>query len=186
MNANQPKPHFDPYANTYNPRWRSHPNFLWRTNNQAPIQNTMSNSMCNNDQHRKSTLEETMNTFIEFTMDNHKRHDQRLDSLEASIKRVEVQVGQIVDQLQGNQKGKLPSQPKKAMAVTIHQESRESKENDNGVEESPADNITLHSKIKGDDTEEKEEILAATPSDTYQERESLSLPSLYKVANPYR
>ena len=27
MNANQLRPHFDPYAKTYNPRWRSHPNF---------------------------------------------------------------------------------------------------------------------------------------------------------------
>ena len=95
MNANKPRLHFDPYANTYNPGWRSHPNFSWRTNNQAPIQNTMPNLMSNNDQPRKSTLEETLNTFIEFSMDNHKRHDQRLDSLKASIKRVEVQVGQI-------------------------------------------------------------------------------------------
>ena len=75
MNVNQPRLHFDPYANTYNPIWRSHPNFSWRTNNQVPIQNIMPNSMSNNDQSRKSTLEETLNTSIEFSMDNHKRHD---------------------------------------------------------------------------------------------------------------
>ena len=28
MNANQPRPCFDPYASTCNPRWRSHPNFV--------------------------------------------------------------------------------------------------------------------------------------------------------------
>ena len=110
MNANQPRQRFDPYANTYNLRWRSHPNFSWR-NNQAPIENIVPNPLSNSDQPRKSTLEETLNTFIEFSLDNHKRHNQRLDSLEASMKKVEVQVGQIAEQLQGHQKGKLPSQP---------------------------------------------------------------------------
>ena len=98
MNASQPRLRFDPYANTYNPEWMSHPNFSWR-NNQAPIQNTMPKPMSNNDQPRKPTLEETLNTFIQFSMDNHKRHDKRLDSLEASMKIVEAQVGQIAKQL---------------------------------------------------------------------------------------
>ena len=57
----------------------------------------MSNNVEPFDQLRKSTLEETLNTFIEFSIDNHKRQDQRLDSLEAFMKRVEVQVGQIVE-----------------------------------------------------------------------------------------
>ena len=52
------------------------------------------------------------------------------------------------------------------MAITIHQESRESKKNDNGVEESPTNNMPFHSEIKGDDMEEKEEILVPAPSDT--------------------
>ena len=89
MNVSQPMPRFDPYTNTYNLGWRSHPNFSWR-NNQAPIQNTMPSPLSNNDQLRKSTLEETLNTFIQFNMDNHERHNKRLDSLEASMKRVEV------------------------------------------------------------------------------------------------
>ena len=52
----------------------------------------MSNLMNNNEQPRKPTLEETLNTFIQFSMDNHERHDKRLDSLEASMKRFEAQV----------------------------------------------------------------------------------------------
>ena len=72
------------------------------------------------------------------------------------------------------------------MAITIHQESQESKENDNGMEESLIDNMPLRSEIKGDDIEEKEEILASAPFDTDQEREPFSLPSLYKATNPYR
>ena len=112
MNANQLRQRFNPYSNTYNRGWRSHPNFSWR-NNQALIQNTMPNPMSNNvepsNQPRKPTLEETLNTFIQFSMDNHERQNKRLDSLEASMKRVEVQVGQIAEQLKEQQKGKLPS-----------------------------------------------------------------------------
>ena len=103
MNANQPRSCFDLYSNTYNPGWRSYPNFSRRNNTQAPMQNVKPNPMSNNarpfDQPKKSTLKETLNTFIEFSMDNHKRNNQRLDSLEASMKQVEVQVGQIAEQL---------------------------------------------------------------------------------------
>ena len=71
----------------------------------------MPNPMSNTEQPKKPTLEEILNMFIHFSMDNHERHDKRLDSLEASMKRVKAQVGQITEQLQGHQKGKLPSQP---------------------------------------------------------------------------
>ena len=183
MNTNQPRPRFNPYANTYNLGWRSHPNFLWR-NNQAPIQNAIPNPMCNNDQSRKSTLEEILNTFILFSMDNHERHNKRLDSLEISMKRVKTQVGQIAVQLQGHQKGKLPSQLEQAMAITVH---KESKGIDNGVKEIPADNMSLHSEIKGEDIEEpKDEISTPESSKIDQEREQLPLPSLHKKVNPYR
>ena len=49
----------------------------------------MSNNVGPFDQPKKSTLEGTLNTFLEFSMDNHKRHDKRLDSLEASMEQVE-------------------------------------------------------------------------------------------------
>ena len=64
----------------------------------------MPNPMSNNVE-PSTTLEETLNTFIQFSMDNHERHDKRLDSLEASMKRFEVQVGQIVEQLKEHKKG---------------------------------------------------------------------------------
>ena len=48
------------------------------------------------------------------------------------------------------------------MTFTIHQESQESKENDNGLEKDPADNMPLLSEIKGEDIKEpKEEIIVA-------------------------
>ena len=109
----------------------------------------MSHNAKSSDQLRKSTMEETLNTFIQFSMDNHEKHDKRLDSLEASMKKVEVQVGQIAEKLQRHQKGKLPSQPEQAMAITIHQKSQKTKGNDNGVEEDPTDNMLLLSEISG-------------------------------------
>ena len=59
---------------------------------------------------------------------------------------------------------------------------------DNGVEEDLADNMPLLSKIKGEDIKElKEEIVVGPkPSEINKEREPLPLPSLHKVANPYR
>ena len=59
----------------------------------------MPSPMSNNEQSKKSTLEETLNTFIQFSMDNHERNDKRLNSSETSMKRVEIQVGQIAEQL---------------------------------------------------------------------------------------
>ena len=72
----------------------------------------MSHNVEPSDQPRYSTLEETLNMFIQFITNNYERHDKRLDSLEASMKKVEVQVGQIAKQLQGHQKGKHPRQLK--------------------------------------------------------------------------
>ena len=47
--------------------------------------------------------------------------------------------------------------------------------------------MPLHTETKGEGIEEKkEDISVPAPSETDQERESLSLPSLYKAANPYR
>ena len=72
------------------------------------------------------------------------------------------------------------------MVITIHLERQESKENDNGGEKSPVDNMSLYSETNSDNMVEKEEILAPAPSNTDQERELLFLPSLHKTANPYR
>ena len=189
MNVNQPRQCFDLYSNTYNPRWRSHPNFSWR-NNQAPIQNTMPNPMSNNvepsNQPRKSTLEETLNTFIQSSMENHERHDKRLDLLEASMKRAEVQVGQIAEQIKEQQKGKLPSEPEQEMTIIVHQNS---KENENRVDEILKDNMSLHSDTMGEEIEQpkKEEIIVApTQSKTDKVSEPMSLPSLHKATNLYR
>ena len=58
------------------------------------------------------------------------------------------------------------------MAITIHQESWDNEEIENGVEEDPIDNVPLHTEIKGEDIEEpKDEISASAQSKTDQERD---------------
>ena len=55
------------------------------------------------------------------------------------------------------------------MAITIHQESEDSKEIEKGVKEDHADNVPLHTEIKGEDIEEpKDEISAPIPSEIDQ------------------
>ena len=102
------------------------------------------------------------------------------------MKRVEVQVGQIIEQLQGHQKGKLPSQPKQAMAIEIYQNN---KEIDNGVKENLAHNIALHTETKGGDREEhKVDISVPTPSEIDQKRELVyhwSAPNLKPYFNKF-
>lgn len=56
---------------------------------------------------------------IEFSMKNHKRHEKRLNTLQASMKMVEIQVKGLAAQLQKQENGRLPSQNNKEKAITI-------------------------------------------------------------------
>ena len=47
------------------------------------------------------------------------RTDRRLEALEASLKRIEFQVGQLAKEVRRRDPGKLPSQPEQAKAVTV-------------------------------------------------------------------
>ena len=84
------------------------------------------------------------------------------------MKRMEAQVGQIIEQLQGHQKENLPSEPEQAMCITIHQKSQESQssegnETENGEEEIPENKMPLYSEIKGEDIEEPKEKIVEAP-----------------------
>lgn len=62
--------------------------------------------------HNKPFLENNLNAFIHMSKDNQVKNNQRLDSLEASIKRVKFQVGKLAEHMKKQERGKLPSQPK--------------------------------------------------------------------------
>ena len=53
------------------------------------------------------------------------------------------------------------------MVITVHQESQNSKETENGVEEDPVDDMPLHSEIKCEDIEmqKEENVVAPAPSE---------------------
>jgi hypothetical protein len=116
-----------PYSETYNPRWRNHPNFSWKQNqlgdqggashhayqapNQAPTSMTQS-------------LEETLRDFMKMT-------DQSINDVRSStmvniqaIAKLEMQMGQLANHLGERDKGKLPSQPmENPKAFTIRNSS---------------------------------------------------------------
>ena len=78
---------------------------------------------------------------------------------------------------------------KQWLSQTTMKAKKESEGNNNGVEEDPTNNMPLFSEVKGKDIKELkkvETVVAPTPSETDKEREPLPLPSLHKVANPYR
>ncbi|CAN6552283.1 unnamed protein product [Malus baccata var. baccata] len=115
----QNQPRHDPYSNTYNPRWRDHPNFKWREPQQTqphegfrqqppgfytkpyaptqalpqPAQTTSGNALDND------TLVKLLTTLTQ----GQENQNKRVDQLEKQMGQIAEVVGQIRDQ------GKLPS-----------------------------------------------------------------------------
>ena len=146
------------------------------------MQNARPNQILNNmgppNQPRKLTLEESLSTFIQFSKDNHERHNQKLDSLEASMKGVEVQVAQLTKHLQGHKK--LPSQLEQAKAITVLR-------SDNGVEDIQNDSRPLQGKKKGvEEPKKKDDVAALVVPEKNKERDLMTSCSLHKVTEPYR
>lgn len=115
----------NPYSPTYNPNWRNHPNFSWKQNqplsnqggqqlnmpnqqfvppNQVhpPAQQPMSQFVA--PQQRKSSLEDTLQSFIQSTQ-------QAFQSNTQAILKLEHQLGQLATTVAEREKGKFPSQP---------------------------------------------------------------------------
>ncbi|KAL4281737.1 hypothetical protein GQ457_03G019570 [Hibiscus cannabinus] len=127
----------NPYSNTYNPRWKQHPNFSW--NNQRNPGNTIrqnaeasgfqqnmsrqQNQLPQQQPPATSSLENSLNAFIHRTesymADTTKfmgRTDSfinmieiRMQSQEAALKSLETQVGQFAQMLSARPQGNLPS-----------------------------------------------------------------------------
>jgi hypothetical protein len=132
---NYQKPSSGPYSETYNPRWRNHPNFSWKQNqpttNQGgtphyplgfsfPYQNqgcsappTSSSSYQAPTQAPASStqsLEETMREFMKMTSQSISdvRHSTMVNT--QAISKLKMQMGQLANHLGERDKGKLPSQ----------------------------------------------------------------------------
>ncbi|XP_019179258.1 PREDICTED: uncharacterized protein LOC109174479 [Ipomoea nil] len=122
MNNFNQRPRNDPYSNSYNPGWKNHPNFSWGSN-----QNYQSTDP---PQPKRPSLEDSLNTLVqacnrqqEITEQQFKMQqeasERRFQQNEASMKKLEAQIGQIAEALQGHVPGKLPSQPEQAKVLTV-------------------------------------------------------------------
>ncbi|PIN08325.1 DNA-directed DNA polymerase [Handroanthus impetiginosus] len=97
--SNARKPQNNPYSNTNNPGWRSHPNFAWNNNQgqgsaprfQQGVQQQVQQPM----QEKKPSLEETLIQFMA--------------SIAANFKMMETQIGQLASAINSRPQGSLPS-----------------------------------------------------------------------------
>ena len=110
----------DPYAQSYNPNWRNHPNFSWRQNqpqmNQGhqynpPNQSHAQPNMSYPQPQRKPSLEDTMQQFMQTTQQFMQSTQQALQTNSQSLLKLETQIGQLATVVGEREKGKFPSQP---------------------------------------------------------------------------
>ncbi|XP_038719828.1 uncharacterized protein LOC120012477 [Tripterygium wilfordii] len=110
-------PNNNPFSNTYNPGWRNHPNFSWGGQNQNQNKQYNQNAQQVPTESKKPSLEEQMallalntNNFMQKVTQQNSKYDQQFSNTQASIQKLEVQVGQIAKQLSERVPGRLPSQ----------------------------------------------------------------------------
>ncbi|KAL0433648.1 UNVERIFIED_CONTAM: hypothetical protein Slati_2699100 [Sesamum latifolium] len=87
---------FNPYSNTYNPGWRSHPNFSWSNNQQQGPAGHHKPRQVQSPQEKKSNIEDVLSKFITAADTQLQSQDARLQSQEASIRNIEVQIEQLM------------------------------------------------------------------------------------------
>ncbi|KAL0462055.1 UNVERIFIED_CONTAM: hypothetical protein Slati_0093100 [Sesamum latifolium] len=96
---------FNPYSNTYNPGWRSHPNFS-SGNNQQQGPPGYHHSQQQAPQEKKNNLEDMLSNFITAA-------NTRFQNQDASIRNLEVQIRQLISIVSSRQEGQLPSDTEK-------------------------------------------------------------------------
>ncbi|GLU07084.1 hypothetical protein SLE2022_240580 [Rubroshorea leprosula] len=141
----------NPYSNTYNPGWKNHPNFSWSNNQnivkqppgfQQPLE-------------KKSDLEDLLKKYIAVNESRFQSQETATKSLEAavqnqgaSIRNLEVQVGQLASVVSGRAQGALPSSTEKnpkeqVKAVTLRSGKQigdeESSDNEGEKEKAPTE-----------------------------------------------
>ncbi|KAI5323819.1 hypothetical protein L3X38_032892 [Prunus dulcis] len=106
MNSYQ-RPRNDAYATHYNPGWRDHPNFKWGDNqtNAKPFQHAQKPFVPS-----KPSLEDQLAKLAATTQSFIEGNNQRFQNVEASIKSLEQQFGQLATQISDRENGKFPNQ----------------------------------------------------------------------------
>ncbi|KAH9792938.1 hypothetical protein KPL71_004353 [Citrus sinensis] len=94
----------NPYSNTYNPGWRNHPNLSWNN-----TQNTLAPPPGFQPQEKKSNVEDALTQLTTNMSQFMTKTETTFQNQAASIRNLEVQVGQIANLLSSRQHGSLPS-----------------------------------------------------------------------------
>ncbi|XP_058765799.1 uncharacterized protein LOC131639312 [Vicia villosa] len=105
----------NPYSNTYNPRWKNHPNFAWRDqkgNLQQQVPGQYQNQYQQQQQApKKADWEITIKKMAAHNIQFQEETQNNQKNTIASIKNLEIQMGQIAQQLASSSQapGTLPS-----------------------------------------------------------------------------
>ncbi|XP_048229090.1 uncharacterized protein LOC125369864 [Ricinus communis] len=176
--------HFNMFPSFYG--WRNHPKFSWKYNDQNPPQllrnqnqphyqdqysqfqrdsnpffQDQEQTLRSNEQ-RKPSLEETLQSFMIASHDRMERNEKKTDSIEASLKRLEAQMEQIVEELN---KEELSSQSEQANSIiTIR---RGTPKND-GLVQSNEESIQKEEKVEPNLRLEKKEKEAFSGSEFHK------------------
>ncbi|KAM2145525.1 hypothetical protein ACFX1R_049065 [Malus domestica] len=106
------RPGNDPYSNTYNQGWRNHPNLSWVNNQNVhkPPSGFQPQEKKNNLEYVIAQLAGNVNTLYANTNQFMSKTKTTLQNQVASIKNLEIQMGQLAHSLAVREKGYFPSQ----------------------------------------------------------------------------
>ena len=124
--ASQGNPKNNPFSNTYNPGWRNHPNFSWKGqgsyNQQMPpkaiylpgfeLQNQIAygSLQATTQGEGTSQAQDIPRTSLESLIKKYMaKNDVVIQNQQASLRNLEVQVGQLANELRNRPLGKLPA-----------------------------------------------------------------------------
>ncbi|KAL5580046.1 hypothetical protein UlMin_012488 [Ulmus minor] len=111
---------YDPYSNTFNPGWKNHPNFSWRSNAQNPSQtNTQWRPEASSSNAQQSLpLEDAFKSFMQVhakSMEEQGKINQRLLEEQQGVKEeqkvIKSQLTKLTSLLTVQEQGHFPSQP---------------------------------------------------------------------------
>src|SRR3954467_3684079 len=140
----------NPYPHKYNPNWRTtHPNLSWSNNNQNVQKPNFQTP------EKKTNVEDILWKFIESTGERMKSNEILMQNQAASIRNLEVQIGQLHNILANRSQGTLPSDTEKnpkeqVNAVTLRSgkqlQEQQPKKAEKRREESHAKEVTKEDK----------------------------------------
>ncbi|XP_057522603.1 uncharacterized protein LOC130802612 [Amaranthus tricolor] len=124
---------YNPYSNTFNPRWRDHPNFSYKNNNaqnpsssyNIPLGFQQRPPFPPQQQHPpKSNLESLMENFMATQSKQNEHFSTSINQILAHNKMIDTQMAQMAQQLSNlsMQKGQLPGNTEKNPTTSPHQQ----------------------------------------------------------------